>query len=191
MKRKIKKYLNSKNKNEYNELDRVFEMYVNGEIKKQLSKYSHVGIFPCFNKNDKVIQLSYHYNNIYVILDFFENGYSVTIYPAGTSDDDIVDLTVDYQYSSVFDFRALIKDIDAKIKSHPKLKDTTSSKRKKAYTFIAWSCFCLPVVIGGSIATYVMITEKTIQLNGWWVMCFLVLPLTLWYIFDIKSKRIK
>ena len=31
MKRKIKNYLNSKNKNEYNELDRVFEMYVNGE----------------------------------------------------------------------------------------------------------------------------------------------------------------
>ena len=191
MKRNIKKYLESKNKSEYNDLDRIFEMYISGDIVKLLSRYSHVDIYPCLLKEGKTIQLSYHFNNIYVILDFFENGYSVTIYPTGTSDDGIVDLTVDYQYSSVFDFRVLIKDIDAKIKSHPKLKDTTSSKRKKAYTFIAWICFFLSVAIWGGIAVFVLITEKTIQLNGWWVMCFLVLPLTLWYIFDIKSKRIK
>lgn len=38
MKRKIENYLNFKDKNEYSNLDRIFEMYFNGELKKILSK---------------------------------------------------------------------------------------------------------------------------------------------------------
>ena len=38
MKRKIENYLNSKRKEEYNNLDRIFELYLNGNIKKMLAK---------------------------------------------------------------------------------------------------------------------------------------------------------
>ena len=38
MKKKIDKYLKSKEKINYHDLDRIFEMYFNGELKKILSK---------------------------------------------------------------------------------------------------------------------------------------------------------
>ena len=80
MKRKIENYLNSKRKEEYNNLDRIFELYLNGNIKKMLTKYVGVGIYPTINKLGKTIQLNYNYHNIYVIIDFFENKYNVEIY---------------------------------------------------------------------------------------------------------------
>ena len=46
MKRKIENHLNSKDKNEYSNLDRIFELYLSGDIKKLLSKYDGVGIYP-------------------------------------------------------------------------------------------------------------------------------------------------
>ena len=39
MKRKIENYLNSKDKNEYTNLDRIFEMNFNGELKKSYLKH--------------------------------------------------------------------------------------------------------------------------------------------------------
>ena len=73
MKRKIEKYLNSKDKNEYSNLDKIFELYLSGDIKKLLSKYVGVGVYPTINKLGKTIQLNYNYHNIYVIIDFFED----------------------------------------------------------------------------------------------------------------------
>ena len=45
MKRKIENYLNSKDKSEYNNLDKIYELYLSGDIKKLLSKYVGVGIY--------------------------------------------------------------------------------------------------------------------------------------------------
>ena len=50
MKRKIENYLNSKDKNEYSNLDRIFEAYISEDIKKLLSKYDGVIISPIINK---------------------------------------------------------------------------------------------------------------------------------------------
>ena len=77
MKRKIENYLNSKDKNEYSNLDRIFEAYISEDIKKLLSKYDGVIISPIINKLGKTIQLNYNYHNIYVIIDFFEDKYNV------------------------------------------------------------------------------------------------------------------
>ena len=38
MKRKIENYLNSKEKNEYNNLDKILELYLSGDIKKILTQ---------------------------------------------------------------------------------------------------------------------------------------------------------
>ena len=192
MKRKIENYLNSKDKNEYSNLDRIFELYLSGDIKKLLSKYAGVGVYPTINKLGKTIQLEYNYNNIYTIIDFFEDKYNVVVYHAGITADDLEKLSIDYDYQSDFNLEELIREIDIKIKKHPKLKDTTLvEKKKKIYSAISWISLCLPIVICGSIALYCIITENSIKGNMWWGIFFIVLPLIAWFVFDVKSKRLK
>ncbi len=192
MKRKIENYLNSKDKIEYSNLDRIFELYLSGDIKKLLSKYAGVGIYPTINKLGKTIQLNYNYHNIYVIIDFFEDKYNVVIYHAGINADELEKLFIDYDYQNNFSLEKLINEIDIKIKNHPKLKDITLiEKKKKIYSVIAWISLCLPIIICGSIALYCIITEKSVKVNMWWGIFFIVIPLIVWFIFYIKSKRLK
>ena len=192
MKRKIENYLNSKDKIEYSNLDRIFELYLSGDIKKLLSKYAGVGIYPTINKLGKTIQLNYNYHNIYVIIDFFEDKYNVVIYHAGINADELEKLFIDYDYQNNFSLEKLINEIDIKIKNHPQLKDITLiEKKKKIYSVIAWISLCLPIIICGSIALYCIITEKSVKVNMWWGIFFIVIPLIVWFIFYIKSKRLK
>ena len=192
MKRKIENYLNSKRKEEYNNLDRIFELYLNGNIKKMLTKYVGVGIYPTINKLGKTIQLNYNYHNIYVIIDFFENKYNVEIYHAGVSANDLEKLSVDYDYQDGFNLEILLQEIDEKIKKHPQLKDTTLMKqKKKLYSTIAWISFCLPILIFGGTAIYGVITEVSIKVNAIWAVIFIVVPLIVGSVFDFKSKRLK
>ena len=192
MKRKIENYLNSKDKNEYSNLDRIFELFLSGDIKKLLSKYVGVGVYPKINKLGKTIQLNYNYHNIYVIIDFFEDKYNVVVYHAGINIDDLEKLSIDYDYQEDFNLEKLIKEIDEKIQNHPKLKDTTLiEKKKKTYTLISWVCLCFPIIICGCIAIYVFTNDETINVDPIWAIPFLVLPLIIGWIFDIKSKRLK
>ena len=190
MRRKIEKYLNSK-ESKYHDLDKIFESYLSGDIKKLLSKYSGVGVYPTINKLGKTIQLNYNYHNIYVIIDFFEDKYNVVVYHAGITADDLEKLTIDHDYQEDFNLEKLIKEIDEKIKNHPKLKDTTLIvKKKKIYSLIAWISLCLPIVFGGAIGVYCLITKNTIKGNVWGLF-FIVIPLIMWFVFDVKAKRTK
>lgn len=192
MKRKIENYLNSKDKSEYNNLDRIFELYLSGDIKKLLSKYTGVGIYPTVNKLGKTIQLKYNYHNIHVIMDIFEDKYNVAVYHSGINADDLEKLYIDYEYPADFNLKKLIEEIDEQIKNHSKLKDTTLiEKKKKTYTLIAWISLCLSILICGSIALYCVITENSVKGNMWWVIFFIAIPLIFWLIFDVKSKRLK
>ena len=192
MKRKIENYLNSKDKNEYSNLDRIFELYLSGDIKKLLSKYVGVGVYPTINKLGKTIQLNYNYHNIYVIIDFFEDKCNVVVYHAGINIDDLEKLSIDYDYQEDFNLEKLIKEIDEKIQNHPKLKDTSLiEKKKKTYTLIAWVCWCFPIIVCGGIAIYGFTNDKTIKVDPIWAILFIALPLIIGCIFDLKSKRLK
>lgn len=192
MKRKIENYLNSKGENEYSNLDRIFELYLSGDIKKLLSKYVGVGVYPTINKLGKTIQLNYNYRNIYVIIDFFEDKYNVVVYHDDINTEDLKKLFIDYEYPTDFNLENLIKEIDERIKKHPKLMDTTLlEKKKKVYTLIAWISLCLPILICASITLYCVITKNNLKGNMWWAIFFIVIPLILWFIFDLKSKRLK
>ena len=192
MKRKIENHLNSKDKGEYSNLDRIFELYLSEDIKKMLSEYAGVGIYPTINELGRTIQLNYSYHNIYVIIDFCEDKYDVVVYPAGMTANEVEKLFIDYEYPPDFNLEKLIKKIDEKIKNHPKLIDTTSlEKKKKIYSLIAGISFCLSILICGSIALYCVITGNSVQGNMWWGIFFIVIPLIVWFIFDVKSKRIK
>lgn len=192
MKRKIENYLNSKAKIEYSNLDRIFELYLSGNIEKLLSKYAGVGIYPTINKLGKTIQLNYNYHNIYVIINFFEDKYNVVIYNVGINAEELEKLLIDYDYQNNFSLEELINEIDIKIKNHLKLKDTTLiEKKKKLYSTISWISFCLSIFICGNIALYCVITKNSVKVNMWWGMFFIVIPLIVWFIFDVKSKRLK
>ena len=192
MKRKIENYLNSKDKSEYSNLDRIFELYLSGDIKKLLSKDTGVGIYPTVNKLGKTIQLNYNYHNIHVIMDFFEDKYNVVVYHSGINADDLEKLYIDYEYPADFNLKKLFEEIDEQIKNHSKLKDTTLiEKKKKTYSLIAWISLCLSILICGSIALYCVITENSVKGNMWWVIFFIAIPLIVWLIFDVKSKRLK
>ena len=192
MKRKIEKYLNSKDENEYSNLDRIFELYLSGDIKKLLSKYVGVGVYPTINKLGKTIQLNYNYHNIYVIIDFFEDKYNVVVYHAGINAEDLEKLFIDYEYPNDFNLEKLIKEIDEKIRNHPKLKDTTLiEKKKKIYILIAWINWCFPILVCGGIAIYGFTNDKTIKVDPIWAILFIALPLIIGCIFDVKSKRLK
>ncbi len=192
MKRKIENYLNSKDKNEYSNLDRIFEAYISEDIKKLLSKYDGVIISPIINKLGKTIQLNYNYHNIYVIIDFFEDKYNVVVYHAGINAEDLEKLFIDYEYPNDFNLEKLIKEIDEKIRNHPKLKDTTLiEKKKKIYILIAWINWCFPILVCGGIAIYGFTNDKTIKVDPIWAILFIALPLIIGCIFDVKSKRLK
>mgnify|MGYP003300866066 FL=1 len=75
--------------------------------------------------------MNYNYHNIYVIIDFFEDKYNVVVYHAGINAEDLEKLYIDYEYPNDFNLEKLIKEIDEKIKNHPKLKDTTLIEKKK------------------------------------------------------------
>lgn len=192
MKRKIENYLNSKDKNEYSNLDRIFEAYISEDIKKLLSKYDGVIISPIINKLGKTIQLNYNYHNIYVIIDFFEDKYNVVVYHAGINVEDLEKLFIDYEYPNDFNLEKLIKEIDEKITNHPKLKDTTLiEKKKKIYILIAWINWCFPILVCGGIAIYGFTNDITIKVDPIWAILFIALPLIIGCIFDVKSKRLK
>ncbi len=192
MKKRIRNYLNSKDKIKYSNLDRIFELYLSGDIKKLLSKYAGVGVYPTINKLGKTIQLNYNYHNIYVIINFFEDKYNVAIYYAGIDAEELEKLFIDYDYQKDFSLKELINETDMKIKKHPRLKNTTLiEKKKKRYSMIAWICLGLPIIIFGSIALYSIITKNSVKLNVWLVIFFIVIPLIIWFIFDVKSKKLK
>ena len=192
MKIKIENYLNSKDKNEYSNLDNIFELYLSGDIKKLLSKYVGVEVYPTINKLGKTLQLNYNYHNIYVIIDFFENKYNVVVYHAGINAEDLEKLFIDYDYQEDFNLEKLIEEIDEKIKNHPKLKDTTLiEKEKKIYILIAWISWCFPILVCGGIAIYGFTNDKIIKVDPIWAILFIALPLIIGCIFDVKSKRIK
>lgn len=192
MKRKIKKYLNSKTKNEYSMLDKIFELYLNGDIKKLLSKYLNVGIYPTFNKLEKTIQLNYMYHNIHVGIDFFEDKYSVVIYYSGIKAEELEKLFVDYDYQDDFNLEELIKKMDIKIKNHPLLKDTTLiRKKKKLYFTISRISLFFPFFILCGIALYCIITSNSVKGNIWWIIFLILIPLIIWFAFDVKSNKLK
>lgn len=192
MKRKLEKYLNSKEKNSYTVLDNIFEMYLNGKINDLLSSYEGVKVYLSFNEDFKAIQIVYNLNNIYVTIDFFEDKYNFAVYHAGITENELEKLFIDYDYPENFNLKQLLEEIDVKIKNHPKLKDTMLlKKKKKIFSIIAWVSLILPIVILGSIGLYCVISDNSLKLNFWWGLLLVIIPLIIWFIFDVKSKRIK
>lgn len=191
MKRKLKKYLQTKQTCNYSSLDKLFVSYLSGEIKNLLSKYDDVNIYPRLSNDCNTIQLSYSYNNIHIGIDFFENNYDVVIYHTGISIDEFEKSFIKYNYNECFNLKALIESIDKKIKNHPELKDIPRMKKKRRVCFlIARISFSIPIITFFGIALYVVITKKTLYLGPRYVLV-IIIPLCIWFIFYTMGHRLK
>ena len=190
MKSKIRKYL--LNKSVFGNLDKILEMYATGKLKQLLSGYEDVRIFPSLSRGNETVQVNYRFQNICVTLDFFESRYDFVIYPMGTSADDLETLFTENAYPENFDPKVLIHEIDTNIKNHPVRKDISAAeKKRKIDSLLAGLSFCPPTALIVYTAVYCLTTGNAVKLDVWWLICFIVIPLILWWIFDSKAKRIK
>ncbi len=190
MKNKIIDYLKIKGVDNYNDLDNIYDMYASGIINKLLSHYENVHIYPSLDKKNKTIQIHYSYNNINVGIDFFENDYDVVMYYSGITPKELDKLFVKYKYQKDFSLEYLIKKLDNQIKNHPKLKNMSKDqKKKKMYSMIAWINFSIPMVTMSLMALYVFITGNSIQAGPYFAFIIFI-PLLMWFIFDIKSRKL-
>ena len=75
MKKKILKYLSSKESQSFSHLDNILKMYLDGVLNELLLKYGYtdIEIFPAINKNSKAIQVNFKYHNIVTTIDFMED----------------------------------------------------------------------------------------------------------------------
>jgi len=190
MKKKIWKYLSSKKIESYSKLDNIFKMYFNDELMLLLSEYDDVEIFPSLNKNHKTIQINFTFQNIITTIDFMEEQFNYVIYPIGIDPYELDKLFIDCSYSEGFDLKTFFLELNEKIRNHKDLRDISSEKRrKKKYRIISTICFFIPLIWIGVMALYVFFLGDEIQLDFWWLLFLLIIPLVLWTIFDKKSVK--
>lgn len=194
MKNKISKYLSSKDKASYTDLDLLFEMYLDGRLENELVqlKIREIEIFADFNRRlENSIQINFKYYNLACIIDFSNKGYEYVIYAIGDSFDQIKNLFIDHKYGDKFSYTNLIKLVYQQLSRHEKLKDNAQLLiKKKKYKTIANICLIIPCVIIGVISIYVLISKETITLDPLFTL-IIVAPIILWFIFHVKSAKIR
>lgn len=190
MKKRIEKYLSSKEIGAYTKLDYIFKMYLDGTLKRILANYSNVKIFPTLNKKYKTMSINYTFQNITTTIDFEEDKYRYIIYPSGTDFEELNKMFIDSNYTDDFVLDNLIEKLDCEIRNHKNLKNIKieEDKRKK-YSLISTLSMLIPVILICIIALYVIIFGNEIKLNCWWLIVLVIIPLIIWIIFSIKSKK--
>ena len=94
MKNKVSKYLSSKEKSSYTQLDFLFEMYLKGKIEKELTGLSFydVEIFAYCNKElENSLQVNFKHYNLACTIGFSNKRYEYIIYAIGDSFNQIKD----------------------------------------------------------------------------------------------------
>ena len=75
IKKELEKYLNSKDKNNYSNLDKIFLFYNNNEFYKILNYNgaTNIEFYPTINSKEKSLQVYFNYYNMYAIMVFNED----------------------------------------------------------------------------------------------------------------------
>jgi|SRR5690554_547260 len=112
-KRKIKRYLKSKEESKYNNLDRVFKFYIDGLLKELLKKYgfSKIEIFPKIWKDNNNLQINFWYYNLVVGVDLFNLHFDYVIYLPGINAEQLDKCFIESSYSDDFNIVNFIGDL--------------------------------------------------------------------------------
>ena len=191
MKKRIGKYLSSKEAISYSQVDIILKMFVDGKIEKELEKYKFydIEIFPSINKQyGNTIQINFKLYNLVATIDFSEDGYEYNIYSIGCSFEQVRGNFIHCCYSEDFSVFDLFEQILNLMLESPSLAKSTKLTINKKYKTIASICFFVPCVAIGMLALYVILSKRAIALTPWFLLV-IVIPLVIWSVFDIKSKR--
>lgn len=189
----LEKYLNSKDKSNYSNLDKVFLFYNNDDFYNIL-KYSgatKIEFFPVIKSDEKSLQVYFNYYNMSAIMEFDDDFYDYCKYPRGCSEDELNQSILRKNYSDKFDIKMFVEEFIKSIDNDErciKMNKTTSSRNKKIYTLISFISLFLPFIIIGIIALLSYILKTDIKLNNWFILVFIV-SIVLWWIFDDKAKK--
>ena len=179
---KIIKHLSDKKVEKYSCLDILFKNYCDGELLALLSKYkfTSIEIFPKVSKRGNSLEICLTYQNIAANIVFIETELEYSIYPLYASADKVQNETFELICDSGFVFEEFINAIFEKMTSHRELKTIAEkTKKKNKYKILAGICLAIPGVFFGSMVVLVKGFKLTIQLNFWWLLFFVIIPLIL------------
>ena len=123
-KRKIIKYLKSKEESQYNILDHIFKFYIDGNLKDLLNNYgfSKIECFPQIRKGANYLQINCWYYNLVVDIQFDDSCFDYCIYLPGISAEEFARSFIEKNYSDDFDFENFISDLHNKLDKDNRLK---------------------------------------------------------------------
>lgn len=193
IKKELEKYLNSKDKNNYSNLDKIFLFYNNNEFYKILNYNgaTNIEFYPTINSKEKSLQVYFNYYNMYAIMEFNEDSYDYCKYQRGCSEDEFNNSIISQNYDNKFDIKIFVEEFIKSIDTDEKcikINITTPQRKKKLYTCISFLFLFFPFIIIGIIALLSYILKKDIKLNNWFILVFVV-SIALWWIFSNKSEK--
>ena len=169
MKRKIIEYLGSKAESESNELDKILQEYVDGQIEEIANKkgFTNVEIFPEISKKTRSMQIYFRYYNFAGFIEFEDEGYEYCIYIPDKKQMsyDEKDM-VKNKYTSAFCidtfFDQLYKNmiVDKRLDREDYLIKIKKNKKYKAFSTLSLIFTLVFILIVG---TYVTITDKSLN----------------------------
>ena len=102
--RKIKKYLETKDKNQYNYLDNIFKFYVDGHMEILLNNYHFLKIeyYPQISKIGNYLQIDFWCFNLHVNIEFDDDCFDYIVYLPGISAEEFDKSVIKMDYSDDF-----------------------------------------------------------------------------------------
>lgn len=188
---KVKKYLGTKNIEDYTQLDVLLSKYYNGELSSLLSKYkfTKTDVFPKISKEGNCIDICLLLQNITANISLTENTVEYSIIPVHSTIKLVEDNTVEFMYDLDFSFEELLKLLYEKMKNHDKIKDISQQiKKEKIFNVFSNMCLIIPFAFISLMVVLVVGFKFTIMLNFTWVLFFIIIPLIL-HVFLKKYKK--
>lgn len=198
--RKLAYYLNAKCKDEYSQLDQIFEKYHNGEIYAILAKcsFSDIEFFYQLNQGANYLQVYCHYSKWNITVEFDEEGIQYCTYLNGETISD--ELFKKISYNEEFNVEQFINDLHKELCGSSRLeKNTEGSKQKEIFSRSGNSQIAkivllsiLLIVILGILLSSVLIDdffEKTFDIRLWAIIIFILYLCLIPIISSLKAKR--
>lgn len=174
----IKRYLRTKDKTEYTNLDRLFEMQLNGKLKSILKSksFSNINLFLNTSKNNKSMQISFNYCNLGATCEFNDDGYDYGIYVLGCTAEEFERSIIKVAYEDDFNFELFVEFLSKQIENDNRLnpKKQNSSLMLKTIKIIRFFCFSIPCLFILISSLYVIIAKETLYLGPWLVVVLCV-----------------
>lgn len=168
MKRKISEYLDSKAESEYDELDKIFQEYINGNIKAiaDTKGFTKVEIFPEISKNTRSIQIYFRYYNFAGFIEFENDGYEYCLYVPDRKQTIFDEKNILKRiYSDTFSIDSLFDELYNQIINDKRLdkKDCLiKNKKYKKYKALSNISLLIPGLVILILGLYVIITDKSL-----------------------------